>query len=375
MNVMGIIFANDANMGELSDKRTMGSIPFGGRYRQIDFHLSNMAAAGIRHIGVISRQNYQSLINHIGSGEEWGLELEEGGLEFLTPYAMSTSHSYRGKLETLYYAMNFFNFGPDDEYVVMADSAILCNIDLNSVLNAHIESGKDITVVAKSGIANGKKTLDLAIRLDDTGAIADLAVDYVAPSDYLASMDLFVLSKNLLRKLVQECIARDRYHMDRDLVLGSWQRGDISLNVYEFPGLALFNESIEEYFRNSLSLLDARTRQDLFYYNHPVYTRVRDRVPTFYGENASIDNCLVADGCMLGGEVKNSVIFRQVTIRSHAKVENCLVLNDTVIGTGCELKYVILDKNVTVRPHTKLIGTPTAPIIIRRGETVQGDTV
>ena len=156
MNVMGIIFASDANMGGLSDKRTMGSIPFGGRYRQIDFHLSNMAAAGIRHVGVISRQNYQSLINHIGSGEEWGLELEEGGMEFLTPYAMSNFHSYRGKLEVLYSAMNFLNYGSDDEYVIMADSAILCNIDLNSVLTSHIESGKDITVVAKEGIANGK---------------------------------------------------------------------------------------------------------------------------------------------------------------------------------------------------------------------------
>ena len=370
MNVMGIIFANDANMGELSDKRTMGSIPFGGRYRQIDFHLSNMAAAGIRHVGIISRQNYQSLINHVGSGEEWGLELEEGGLEYLTPYAMSSAHSYRGKLENLYYAMNFFNFGPDDEYVVMADSAILCNIDLNSVLNAHIASGKDITVVTKTGIANGVKQLDLAIRLDEAGQIADLAEDYVAPSGYLASRDLFVLSTCLLRKLVQECIARNLYHMDRDLVLGSWQRGEISLNVYQFPGLAMFNESVEEYFRNSLALLDGRTRHDLFYYNHPVYTKVRDRVPSYYGEASNIDNCIVADGCMLGGNVRSSVLFRQVTVKPGATIDSCLILNDTVVGENCELKYVILDKDVVVRPGTQIIGTPARPIIIKRGEVI-----
>ena len=370
MNVMGIIFANDANMADLSDKRTMGSIPFGGRYRQIDFHLSNMTAAGIRHVGIISRQNYQSLINHIGSGEEWGLELEEGGLEFLTPYAMSAYHSYRGKLENLYYAMSFLDYGPDDEYVVMADSAILCNIDLNSVLNSHIASGKDITVVTKAGIANGSKRLDLAIRLDTDGQIADMAVDYIAPSDYLASMDLFVLSKTLLRKMVQECIARNLFHMDRDLVLGSWQKGDISVNVYTFPGLALFNETVEEYFRNSLALLDSTTRHDLFYYNHPVYTKVRDRVPSYYGENSRIDNCIVADGCMLGGSVSTSVLFRQVTVKEGAKVENCLIMNDTVVGENSELKYVILDKDVVIRPGTKLMGTPTKPIIIKRGEIV-----
>jgi len=370
MNVMGIIFANDADMGDLGHKRTIGSIPFGGRYRQIDFHLSNMAAAGIRHVGVISRHNYQSLINHIGSGEEWGLELEEGGLEFLTPFAMSTSHSYRGKLENLYFAMNFLNYGSDDEYVVMADAAVLCNIDLNSVLNSHINSHKDITVVTKAGIADGCKQLDLAIKLDKSGEIADLAVDYVAPSGYLASMDLFVLSKNLLRKLVQECIARNLFHMDRDLVLGSWQKGQISLNVYCFPGLVMYNDSIEEYFQNSLSLLDRSIRHDLFYYNHPVYTKVRDRVPSYYGEDSAIDNCIVADGCILEGTVSNSVLFRQITVKEGTRIDNCLIMNDTVVEENCELKYVILDKDVVVRAGAKLFGTPTKPIIIKRGEIV-----
>ena len=119
MNVMGIIFANDASLGALTLNRTMASLPFGGRYRQVDFHLSNMAAAGIHHVGIISRHNYQSLMNHVGSGEEWGMELEEGGLEFLTPYAMSVTDSYRGKLDALHSVMNFLNYGPEDEYVVM----------------------------------------------------------------------------------------------------------------------------------------------------------------------------------------------------------------------------------------------------------------
>ena len=177
MNVMGIIFANDGAIGDLTDKRTTASVPFGGRYRQVDFHLSNMTAAGIRHIGIISRHNYQSLMHHIGSGEEWGLELGEGGLEFLTPYAMSTTDTYRGKLETLYSAMDFLEFGPQDDYVVMTGSAILCNLDMRRLVDAHIASGKDITVVTKAGIANGVKQLDLAIKLDDKGRITDIAVD------------------------------------------------------------------------------------------------------------------------------------------------------------------------------------------------------
>ncbi len=371
MNVMGIIFANDATMGDLTSKRTMASLPFGGRYRQIDFHLSNMACAGIRNIGIISRHNYQSLMNHVGDAEEWGLELGEGGLEFLTPYAMSMNDRYRGKLENLYNALDFLEYGSDeDEYVVMADSAILSNMDLTKVIASHIESGKDITVVTKAGVANGEKQLDLALKLDNKGGILDMAVDYAAPADYLASMDTFVLSKAFLKHQIKECVARNRYHMDRDLVLGLWQKGFATINVYPFDGVALFTESIEEYFRNSLALLDKEVRHDLFGRNHPVFTKVRDRVPSYYGEYCKVENCLVADGCFLEGEAKDSILFRQITICQGAEVENCVIMNDAVIGEGCELEYVILDKNVTVRPGARLIGTAKDPIIIKRGETV-----
>ncbi len=370
MNVMGIIFTNDASLGDLTHKRTMASLPFGGRYRQVDFALSNLSCAGVRHVGIISRHNYQSLMNHIGDGEEWGLELEEGGLEFLTPYAISTTYNYRGKLESLYSAMDFLEFGGDDELVVMIDSAVLSNIDLTKVVAAHVESGKDVTVVTKAGIANGAKKLDLALKLDAKGEVADIAVDFAAPADYVASMDIFVLNKKWLIEKVRDHMAHNLFHMDRDLVLGGWQKGETSVNVYEFDGVAMFNESVEEYFTNSLALIDKEVRHDIFGRNHPIYTKVRDRVPTYYGEDCEVEDCLIADGCIIEGEVEDSVLFRQVTVCEDAEVEDCVVMNDTVIGKGAELKYVILDKNVTVTPGAKLIGTKRNPIIIKRGETV-----
>ena len=370
MNVMGIIFANDASLGELTNKRTMASLPFGGRYRQVDFALSNLSCAGVRHIGIVTRHNYQSLMNHIGSGEEWGLELEEGGLEFLTPYSQSATHTYHGKLESLYTAMDFLKYGRDDEYVVMIDSAILSNIDLNKVIAAHVESGKDVTVVTKAGIANGVKQLDLALKLKENGEVEDIAVDYVAPADYVASMDIFVLSKKWLVSQVVEHIAHNQYHMDRDLILGGWQKGEVSVNVYKFDGVALYNESIEEYFCNSLSLVKKDVRHDLFSANHPVYTKVRDRVPTYYGEGCEVEDSLIADGCMIDGEVEDSILFRNVTICEGAEVEDCIIMNDTVVGEGCELKCVILDKDVVVSPGSKLVGTKRNPIIIKRGEKV-----
>ena len=370
MKVMGLVFTNDGSLGELTDKRTMASIPFGGRYRHVDFALSNLSCAGIRRVGIVSRFNYQSLMNHIGDGEEWGLELEEGGLEFLTPYAMSTSHSYRGKLESLSAAMDFLEFGADDDLVVMIDSAVLSNIDLQKVITSHLDSGKDVTVVTKAGVANGEKVLDLAVKLDESGEVADIVVDYAAPKEYLASIDMFVLSKSFLIGQIRELIARNHFHMDRDLVLGGWQAGKVSVNVYPFEGIVMYNESITEYFNNTLSLTKKEVREDLFGGSHPIFTKVRDRVPSYYGEDCEIENCIVADGCILEGEAEDSVLFRQVTIEKDAEVENCVLMNDAVIGEGAEVKYAILDKNVTIRPGSKLVGTKKNPVIVKRGETV-----
>ena len=368
MNAMGIIFANDDVTNELTIKRTMASLPFGGRYRQVDFQLANLTAGGVRHLGIVSRSNYQSLMNHIGSGEEWGLEMGEGGLEFLTPGALGNDDRYRGKLENLHAVLDFLADAEED-YVVLCDSSILTNLDVAGLVASHVASGKDITIVAKPGVADGAKVLDLALKAAD-GAVSDIVVNYAAEADYLASMDIFVVGRKWLIEKVEALVARDKFHMDRDLVLGQWNAGTLTINVYEYTGVALYNESVEQYFANSLSLLDKDTAFGIFHGHHDVYTKVRDRVPTYYGVTGEVSNCLIADGCMIDGEVKDSVLFRQVTVAEGAEVENCVIMNDTVVGEGAELKYVILDKDVVVRPGAKLIGSPKAPIIIKRGEIV-----
>ena len=368
MNVMGIIFANEDSIGTLTEKRTMASLPFGARYRQVDFALSNLTCAGVRHIGIISRHSYQSLMHHIGSGEEWGLELGEGGLEFLTPFAQSTKDVYRGKLDSLNTAMDFLTFG-DDEYVVMVDAAVVSNFDLNAVIAAHVASGKDVTVVTKDGICNGEKNIDLALKVVD-GQIADIVCDCKASNEYVASMDVFVASKAWMIKKVEEAAAHGESHLDRDLIMGGWKNGTVSVNTVAFEGIALFNDSAEEYYVNTLALLDKEVRADIFGGAHPVWTKVRDRVPCYYGENVKMENVLIADGGIIEGEVEDSVLFRQVTIEEGAEVENCIIFNDCVIGAGAEVKYAILDKEVTVTPGAKLCGTKTNPIIVKKGQIV-----
>lgn len=372
MSTMGIIFANiyDSSLGELTNKRTMASLPYGGRYRQIDFSLSNMTNAGIRHIGVITKYNYQSLMNHIGSGQEWDLELEEGGLEFLTPYAADHNASYRGKLEALSSAMSFLTYSKE-EYVVLVDSGVLCAIDFNELIEHHIASGADVTVCVKAGIANGVKQLDMAVRTDKKNAVTDVAVDYCADESYFASMGIFVMRRDRLIREVTEAVAHNRFRFERDFVMPGFADGSLKLNAYKFQGVALFNESTAEFFHNNLALLDRNIREGLFRRpGRTIYTKVRNEIPSYYGDSSEIDDCMVADGCVLEGAATHSVLFRGVKLGKNAVVKDSIIMSDAVIGEGAELEYVILDKDVVVGAGKKLCGTYEHPLILKRGEIV-----
>lgn len=371
MDVLGIIFANiyDSSLGQLTNKRTMASLPFGGRYRHIDFPLSNMANAGIHHIGIITKYNYQSLINHVGSGLEWDLALGEGNMEFLTPFSMGHSGTYRGKLEAVNSAAKFIA-QQNEEYVILSDSNVLCSIDLSKVLEAHIASGCDVTAVTKSGIADGKKELDLAIKTDDAGQVTQMAVDYVADASYDASMGIFVMKRTLLMEAAKESTSRNRYRLERDFILRSFDEGKITMHIYPFADVALFMESTREYYQNNLRLLQPQVRQGLFKSGTPVYTSVRNEVPAYFGDQAKMGNCIIGDGCSIEGSVDESVLFRNVKVEAGVTLKHCVAMQGCVIGAGAQIAYAVLDKGVVVRPGSMLIGTWEHPVIISKGETV-----
>ena len=371
-NVMGLVFANiyDSSLGQLTNKRTQASLPYGGRYRQIDFTLSNMSNAGIRHIGIVTQYNFQSLMNHVGSGEEWDLKLEDCGLEFITPYSMGEKNTFRGKLDAIYTARTSHLQRAKEEYVILADAAVICAIDLKEAVAAHIASGKDVTVVVKAGVANSKKQLDLAVRMDKEGEIEDMAVDFAASADYLASMGIFIMRRDFLIQSAVECVSRNRFRFEREFILQDWLDGKLSVGAFEFRNVALFNESPEEYFRNNLALIRRVVRHDLFRDGLTIYTKVRDQVPCYYGENSEIDDCIVADGCVLLGSASSSVLFRGVKLSTGASVKNCVVMANCEIGIGAHLEYCILDKDVKINAGVKLIGTMEHPVILNRGDIV-----
>lgn len=371
METMGIVFSNiyDSNMGALTEFRTSASIPVGGRYRQIDFILSNMANSGIRHIGIVTKYNYHSLMDHLGSCQEWDLQLSTDGVVFLPPYATGHTGIYRGKLEALQTALPVLEKATQ-EYVVLAESNVMAAIDFRKVLKSHVESGCDVTVVAKNDMADGKTEQSFSLKTDGTGKVLSMGVNYAAPASQSVGLGMFVMSRRLLIDTIYETVPHGKYHLERDFIMEAFNEGRISVNVYNFQGKALINQSVESFYHNNLALLDAEIRNSLFHGEVPIYTKVRDEVPTRYGKNAEIANCAVADGCRLDGKLENTVVFREVKVEAGAEVQDSVVMQGCVVEAGASIRYTILDKDVTVRSGTKLLGSPDHPLVIRKGVTV-----
>lgn len=371
MKAIGIIFSNiyDAAMGELTKHRTMASLPFGGRYRQIDFVLSNMVNSNISRIGVITKYNYQSLMDHLGTCSEWDLNRKNGGLYILPPFGNGQTTIYRGKLEALYGAVTFLEKATED-YVVMCDSTVLCNINFEKVVKAHIQSHADITVVAnreKPEISGDKQLLVLKT---EGNKVIDLTVNNQYDESMFCGMGMFVIERKMLLKEIYDSVAHGLFHFEKDCLQRQFLAHRLTINVYPFQQTVLRNRDIPSYFKNNRLLMYDDIRRDIFRDDAPIYTKVRDEVPTFYGEGSCVKNCLIADGCTVNGTVENSILFRNVTIEKGAVVKDSIVMQSSYISEGADIYYTILDKNVYITPGRTLIGAETTPLIINKEERV-----
>lgn len=374
MEMIGIIFSNiyDNAMADLTYNRTVASLPFGGRYRQIDFVLSNMVNSGISQIGVITKYNYQSLMDHLGSCSEWDLNNKNGGIFLLPPFVTGQAGVYRGKLEALHVALNFLS-KRQEEYVLLSDSTTICNIDYDPILEEHIESGCDITAISHEFRPEDQGvTHDLLLKADSSGTVTDMAVNLEGQQDdALVGMGMFLMKREQLIEVIKTSVARDLHHFEREFMLRGFRQGLLTVHAAKFEGTVLRNDSVSVYFKNNLRLAEESVRKDIFRSDRPIYTKVRDEIPSFYGESSQVNDCIIADGCRIEGTVENAVLFRNVTVGKGSVVKDCVIMQGTKIGENCHLDRVILDKDVTVRDGVELKGANTSPIVIKKGETVE----
>ncbi len=370
MKAMGIIFSNiyDSSLGELTNHRTVASLPFGGRYRQIDFPLSNMSNSGIYKVGIITKYNYRSLMDHLGTCSAWDLNRKNEGVVFLPPFAEgNTGAVYKGKLEALYSAVHFID-NPLYDYVVICDSTVLCNIDFGKVIEQHVAAGNDVTVV--SAAMKSDKKCPLVLKANQRARVTEMKIDARPGAKELVGMGMFVIGREMLVEAIRDAYSRGYVHFERDYLQRKFNDGELKIGAFAFDGVLLQNNDKDSYYANNMALLDRAVRDGIFLADSPIYTKVRDEAPTYYAEGSRLSNCIIADGCVLRGVAEDSVIFRQVTIEKDAHVRSSIIMQGTKIGEGAVLDCVILDKNVTVSPGVCLKGTPKHPVIVKKGETV-----
>lgn len=369
MNALGIIFSNihDFNVPELTSNRTMAAIPFGGRYRLIDFPLSCMVNSGISHIGCVTKRNYRSLMDHIGSGKEWDLARKNGGFVLLPPFGeVESDLLYNTRLEALKTILGFIK-RCNEEYFVMSDSNSVYNIDFKDLLEFHERTNAEITMlfVKKNSSEIGGKD-NLILKFDGEFRINEVFMDPRMQGVMNLYGDVMVMKRSLLISLVNEAISEGKRHFI-EVLSNSLKKYRIM--AYEHKGYFEQISSLKRFFEVNLSLLDKEKRQALFG-GAEIYTRVKNSAPTKYGANAIVKNSLISDGCIIEGEVYNSVLSRGVKVGRGTVIRNSVIMKNTITGENVSLNCVVTDKNVVIRDRKVLSGDESFPIYLPKESIV-----
>lgn len=368
MSAVGVIFSNihDENIPELSHLRTMGSLPFGGRYRLIDFALSNLVNSGVTTVGIITKNNYQSLMDHLGSGKDWDLARKTGGLILLPPFGARDGEGlYKNRLEALKGITGFLN-RRNEEYVILCDCDGVYRMDLSEVIDFHEEKQADITLVCHNEeIANSRNYT--TVKSDESGKVTDLKInETVRGSDKFYS-NIMVIGRKFLLALIDDAVVHGYKSFREDILLRRTKT--LKIYAYDFAGYHATIDSLSSYFTHNMELLEKPVRDELFG-ARDIYTKVRDSAPSKYGDDSAVKNSLISDGCIVEGTVENSILFRGVKVGKGTVVRNSIVMQDTVIGDNVSLNCVITDKNVVIRDRRVLSGCEVQPYFLAKGTMV-----
>ena len=369
--VMGMIFANihEGTLDSLTAMRTMGSVPFCSRYRLIDFPLSNMVESGVTKVGVITNANFQSLMDHVGTGKPWDLSRKNDGLFILPPFNVGSATMWGNRIDAIYGNMGFLEQS-NQTYVVMCDCNNVLSLDYEALFDRHEESGADITVVGvKAPMPDKIGSILCFDKVEEDGRITEMSLDRHDEAEIFHSVNIVIMKKYLLESLITTAHSKNEISFQRYVLMANVK----SLKIYAYDATDSFVgtiSSVQAYYDVSMKLLEKENRDKLFNADFPIYTKERDDMPALYGAESHLTNSLVADGCIIDGTVENSIIFKGAKIAKGAVVKNSILMQDTVVGENATLSYVIADKNVNIKNGVELSGAPTFPVTLSKGTRI-----
>lgn len=360
-NYLGILTLHTPldDMKSLIKYRNHASLPIGGRYKIIDFHLSNITNADIVNVALVGAdRNNNILSDHIGTGASWDLDRKNNGITFL--------NKYRGTLDTdrieiLENNLRYF-LNSQQKNIVLINTAMLYNIDLKAFIKEHEEGDRDVTIIYKkvSDAKNKFYQCDI-LEIDEYKNVMGHNKNFNLSDSFNLSLGVIIISKAILLKLLKEDIARNSYMNLKDSVMNNLNK--LRVKGSEFRGFVANINSVIDYHEFNLKLLNPIIRNEIFNPARPIYTRRKDTPPTLYKKGCVVENSLISNGCKIEGTVKNSILGRRVTIDEGVNVENCVILQRCHIKTGSTLRNVILDGESVIEEYSNIISSPNYPFV------------
>ena len=370
MRALGIISFEDstANIEGLCDHRPVPAIAFMGRYRIIDFILSNMTNSGIGNVQVYAKEKPRNLIEHLGDGKHYNINSKRGKLRILYGEKSFSSDVYNHDVANYMLNMQYIEEDPNP-YVVIAPSYFVYQIDFNEVLDQHIESRADVTLL----YANVKdaKTSCLGcdvVKMDKFKTVTGFEKNRGNLKSQTISLEAYVMTKKLFIELVKKAAETSSLYWFKDVLADSVS--ELVIKGYQVKGYVACLNSLPEFFRTSMELIDHKKAVQLFKPGWPIYTQTNDSCPTIFAETAKVKNSVVANGATIEGEVEGSIISRGVTVRKGASVKNCILLPGAYIGENAKLDHVVVDKYAIVHHVKKLVGTDDSPVYVARRDRI-----
>lgn len=374
MSTVAILFAglNERRVPELTEDRTMASVPFGCRYRLIDFTLSNVVNAGITKVGVLTHYNYQSLMDHLGTGKDWDLARRNGGIKILPPFITAFANRgntlFASRLEALISARQFISECTEDD-VLLCDCDLICNLDLADMLRSHKESGAMATVAVKKSPVDDLSDISI-VNSDESGRILNVTnYNDNGEGEKDIQIHILVMNRQFLLSRLTEALAHGYTSIAKDILTRGAETNNF--RIYRYDGYCETVRNLSEYYHRNMDLLTTEAQDALFRQkNRPVLTKVQNSAPTVYAANSMVKNSMIADGCVIEGIVENSIIFRGVHVGKNTSVENCILMQDTYVGNNVYMNCVITDKGVTIRDGRVLSGHENRPFYIEKSSEV-----
>lgn len=360
-NCIGIINLdeNEQRINELTRHRSLASLPIAGRYRVIDFVLSNMTNSGVENIGIFTKNKSRSLMDHLTNGRPWDLHRKNDGLRVFNFADLDPSHD---DIHNFWENIDFLEYSRRD-YVLISSSYMICNIDYNEVLNYHREQGNDITIVYKNVKDCKENFTDCEVlNLDDNSNVISIGENISYRSNSNINMEMYIMKKSLFIDIIYKSIKSGMYKKVKQFIGDNLK--DLKVRGYEFKGYLACINSIKSYYDANMDFLKEKVSKELFYSNSPIYTKPKDECPTQYTENSSVVNSIIANGSYIEGTVRNCVIGRKVFIGKDSVLENCVILQNGMIEDGVKMNRVITDKGVVIKKGEELKGLEDNPVTI-----------